>query len=505
MQEKFEKMYKLVDPTATDRLDVQRPDVERGKYVKETAGDDVFGAACEIMKTIEGDENISHDIEFNADRSFIGEGSAKFNLDTVEKFTKVMDQGSNGFLTSLGVIHKSIATIMHSWTSRNMIKVDHVLCIMPDAMRDFERLFKDLFPLGMDPELEVHEEDIKEVFAKTSGSEAAIGAREYDYGKDYIAAAEGVTRLMNGLKPQLKTKGDSSSAEKIGKTQVTVYPSPGTSLRPICYGKAIRRKMRRFMRSNLMIDPCMPTDEIIKIFDSWQDHAAKGGNLRLFIKDFDFEKFDRSIIVKMLIIFTLLLVALGVPDDIVLETLMMAYGKDSRDMDGNCMSVWAEVCSGVWSTILGNSFINHAMLFLGGIVQPGESGVTKGDDSHYIGAFPEDMGALVAAMNLNYNMTLKIVSSEVPYFLGHFTLSSEFGSVAIPDPMRLLEKFTSLRPLAQLKEIAQSWYDNRRSFFLDYDEDELRKAVLKKYGVDAVSAIDALKQHLTVALPLIQT
>jgi len=228
------------------------------------------------------------------------------------------------------------------------------------------------------------------------------------------------------------------------------------------------------MRSNLLINPCMPIDEITKIFESW----VRTG---FTITDLDIEKFDRSIPAILLVIFALLLLVLGMPDDIVIEMIAISFNKTACDAEGNSMSLYAEVCSGLWSTILGNGFCSYVSVRLSGIMQANTSGAFEGDDSHICSKPIQDLAVRVARMNANFGMTSKLVAPDVPYFLGHFMENTEEGVVPVVDPMRQAEKFSAVRTLADRPALMASWRVNRQTLHRGVDTEELAIHVAKKY------------------------
>jgi len=190
------------------------------------------------------------------------------------------------------------------------------------------------------------------------------------------------------------------------------------------------------------------------------------------------------------------------PYDIVYEAFEMCYGKVTSDGRGNRMRIWAQVCSGVWSTILGNGFINYSMCLLGGLFRPGETGVFEGDDSHIVGVKPRDLANLVARLNLNWGVTITAIADGASYFLGNFFPTTEEGIVAVPDPMRNIEKFTSLRGVADLEDIRQSWLVNRELLFQEFSDDDLAHQVTLKYGMkhthahaDVKDLVDFLRSY----------
>jgi len=385
-------------------------------------------------------------------------------------------------------VNKDFGEIINAWAKRNMIDLVRLTVDFKQACRAFEVLFADMFPRGIAEGMEVSYEDVAEIYRDMTVNEAIVANLENTQGKDYMAAEDGVAMLRTGLKKQLKTRGDGKSALKRNAPQVTIFAVNGTALRALVYGKALRRKMRTHMRSNLLINPCAPMNEVAKIFNAWK----KTG---LTITDLDFERFDASIPTFLLLCFVILLITLGMPEDIVLEMMATSYNKKASDADGNTLTIYGEVCSGLWCTILGNGFVNYAAARLSGIVKTGDSGAYEGDDSHLLTKPIVGLGGKVTRCNANFGMICKLVSPEVEYFLGHFMIETDAGCVAVVDPMRAAEKFTSPRPLADAESIRASWRVNRATLNQGFDDDKLIYAISKKYQhkVTAYNIVDALR------------
>lgn len=285
--------------------------------------------------------------------------------------------------------------------------------------------------------LEVTEADIKETLKKmTKGEVVQVFAGFIKDGeeRDHCEDPELIMQIKNMLKP----KGNGESVSEITAPQLIEYDPKHYNFLLTIYGKALRRAINMSVLPNKRIGINMSLQLVV-------EHFLEYGILMPFIDDWDYSKYDRSIAVEYLLAKLWIYSFFGLPDFMIDDIIAMAYEKKVIMNGMMKIKLWAQVMSGKWDTLFGNSMINGMMMAFEGAIEAGDVVLMTGDDIHRMRNYKDGLKYTFDSVRNMNGVDVKDVSVEgVEYFLGHFMVRHEDGSVkCLPDLVRSFEKIRS--------------------------------------------------------------
>nr|WNK15228.1 MAG: RNA-dependent RNA polymerase [Grapevine leafroll-associated virus 3] len=279
------------------------------------------------------------------------------------------------------------------------------------------------------------------------------------------------------VKADVKPKLDNTPLSKYVTGQNIVYHDKCVTALFSCVFTAVVERLKYVVNEKWLFYHGMDTGELAgKLKNDL-------GDLRQYYTyELDISKYDKSQSALMKQVEELILLTLGVDEEILSTFFCGEYDSVVRTMTRELiLTVGSQRRSGGANTWLGNSLVLCTLL---SVVLKGldyDYVVVSGDDSLIFSSRPLDIDTTVLSDNFGFDV--KVFNQAAPYFCSKFLVQVDDDLFFVPDPLKLFVKFGASKSsdIDLLHEIFQSFVDLSKGFNREDVIQALTHLVTRKY------------------------